>query len=204
MIFAAAILAMLPQQDVSAYLRDRYARADCLVKRNGEEIEKILATRPQSVEQAMVWATAETPVRCYDGGPAKAPKIHDNVVRGALAEALLKRDFSAIGVRRGTRMVAIFQPLDVPANPMNGEARALAYLTVGECVAGAEPGLSFAVFGTKVAGPEEMQAVKALVPAISACLPDGLQLPIDPPVFRSFLAEAAYRVSVKLVTEKQS
>lgn len=180
-------------------LRKWYEHGECLVKRNGAAAEKMLAWPPESREYLTAFLKAEGPANCFAG--AKPPsKLHSNATRGAIAEALLRRDLSAVGSARDGRLAAIFpdEPA-APARAMGDGARARAFLRLSECVVRLEPVKSFALFSTQVASAEELNAFRALIPAIADCLPPGLDVPMRPPMVRSYLAEAVYRVSVQRI-----
>jgi hypothetical protein len=181
-----------------AGLRKWYAYGTCLVKSQSAAAEKMLASAPDSVESLIAYLKADGPAGCFKGEPKRAFKLHSNATRGAIVEALLHRDFSALGVLRGKRAAKVFDAAAVaaPLEAKGGQGRSMAFLALSECVVGLEPVKSFAMLATPVAGPEERAAFVALVPAIGDCLPPGLQLPMRAPTMRSYLAEAAYRVSV--------
>jgi hypothetical protein len=191
---APTIPAAAHDESDPAALRLWYKQGRCLVDQEGRLAEKILATAPDSDDYLFAWLKAEKAARCFDD-PVTAPaKLHSNAMRGAIAEALLLRDFSAVGVRRGKRIAAVFAEDAVPGDRV--DVRWRAFLKLAECAVRLEPARSFALFSTPVAGPEERAAVRALVPALGDCLPPGVDLPMRPSMLRSFLAEAAYRVSV--------
>jgi hypothetical protein len=200
---AVAPSASAPDRSVidRAALRAWYEDAKCLVKRQGPLAERILATKPESFDSLSAFMTADTPAQCFTQQSKGPLRIPSNATRGAIAEALLARDFSAMGVRRGNRVATVFASEGPPENGPRkpAEAHAKAMLALAECVAQTDPALSFAVFGTEVGSDEENRAVRALVPAISQCLPPGFEFPTQAPVLRSYLAEAAYRVSVRQV-----
>jgi hypothetical protein len=135
---------------------------------------------------------------CFDEGSAPAPLLHYNATRGAIVEALLLRDFSAVGKPRGAHVAAVVS-MNAPAKhglePIAPRVEAM--LALAECIVKTDPARSFGVFSTEVAGPAEDAAVRSLTPAISQCLPPGFEFTLKAPVLRSFLAEAAYRVSVE-------
>lgn len=180
-----------------AMLRSWYASARCLVRADGKGAERLLSVRPQSMEFFTAFLKADTGPRCFDQRSQAKQPLHENATRGAIAEALLLRDFSALGVARGRHFATVFEPLAPSPKPMNGEARAIAFLEVAECTVEAQPEQSFQLFATEVASPAEAAVVRALVPALGTCLPQGFQVPMSAPYIRSFLAEAAYRVSVR-------
>jgi hypothetical protein len=152
----------------------------------------------------VAFVKADIEAACFNRDPpTPPPRLHTNATRGAIMEALLLRDFSAVGVRRGTHIAAI-APAGEPSKPgapPRLTAHAEAMLALAECIVKIEPKESFAVFSTAVAGPQEDAAVRALTPAIGQCLPPDFQLTLKAPVLRSFLSEAAYRVSVEQPAE---
>jgi hypothetical protein len=180
-------------------LRRWYEHGQCLVKREGRLAEKILAAAPDSLLYLRAFVEADTRAHCFDDASTAAPKLHRNAARGAIVEALLLRDFSAVGVLRARRAAPVFDLAAGPGPVASGlpDRRARGFLKLAECTVELEPVKSFAVFSTPVAGPEESAAVAALVPALGQCLPPGLELAMRPPMLRSYLAEAAYRVSVR-------
>jgi hypothetical protein len=183
-------------------LRRWYEHGRCLVKKQGPLAEQMLATRPASLDAIEAFMHADKEPFCFNEGSAPAPLLHYNATRGAIVEALLLRDFSAVGKPRGTHVAAI---VSMNASPKHGlepvAPRVEAMLALAECVVKADPVGSFAVFSTEVAGPAEDAAVRSLTPAVGQCLPPGFEFTLKAPVLRSFLAEAAYRVSVQQPAE---
>ncbi|MBV8686649.1 MAG: hypothetical protein JOZ90_12145 [Alphaproteobacteria bacterium] len=179
-------------------LRRWYEHGRCLVKREGALAEKLLLAPADSRDYLRAFIAADKKAVCFDDQSALAPKLHSNATRGAIIEALLLRDFSAVGAPRGRHVARTFPDgPPPPAGQFGADPRWRAFLKLAECVVRAEPGSSFALFSTPVASPEETAAVRALVPAIGDCLPPGLEVPMRPSVLRSYLAEAAYRVSAE-------
>jgi hypothetical protein len=207
-VAAAALLALAaapapsPQaaaaRDASnpAALRRWYEHGKCLVERQGPLAERILATAPDSRDFLLAFLAAEAKAQCFAGESTTAPKLHRNATRGAIVEALLLRDFSAVGVLRASRAAPVFDLAAPVASAWPGaDPRARSFLKLAECIVRLEPAKSFALFSTPVSGPPEAAAVGALAPAIADCLPPDLELILHPPMLRSYLAEAAYRVS---------
>lgn len=189
-----------PDRDSSdpAALQRWYEYGKCLVEREGRKAEKILAAPPESVEYVIAFLQADGPAFCFKNQSGKPFKLHSNAMRGAVVEALLIRDFSAVGVLRSKAAAKVFDEATPIPIESNGEpVRARTFLKLAECVVSLEPVKSFAVFSTPVASSEERKAIGALVPTISDCLPPNLQLQIHTPMLRSYLAEAAYRLSVR-------
>jgi hypothetical protein len=183
-------------------LRRWYEHGRCLVKKQGTLAEKMLATRPASLDAAAAFMQADKEPFCFDEGRAPAPLLHYNATRGAIVEALLLRDFSAVGKSRGAHVAPVVSMTTPPKHGLEPIApRVEAMLALAECVVKADRAGSFAVFSTEVAGPAEDAAVRSLTPAIGQCLPPGFEFTLKAPVLRSFLAEAAYRVSVQQPAE---
>jgi hypothetical protein len=204
MALISALLLAAPAEVVAsdesdpAALRRWYEHGRCLVKRQGPLAEKMLASRPASLDATVAFLRADTDAQCFNEGSAPAPKLHYNATRGAVVEALLLRDFLAVGQKRGSHVAAVAS-MSGPPQPggSTGAAHAEAMLAFAECVVKAEPTASFAIFSTEVSSPAEEGAARSLAPAMGQCLPPGFQFTLKTPVLRSYLAEAAYRVSVQ-------
>lgn len=178
-----------------------YRAGQCIARDHRRTGEQVLASLPESEAYFLLAMRIGSTNRCFPdvGGPG----LHGNAMRGAIVEAMLLLDFNGIGSARGERVSAVADLASLPApDRQPGPQRvAGAYLHLAECIVELEPARSFAVFVTPVAGPAEAMAMQALVPAIEQCLPPDLQLSLRPAVFRSYLAEGAYRVSVRRVAE---
>ena len=176
-----------------------YAEGACLVKERPVEARKLLGTPPESMDFLKSFVKAATGTNCFQNEvEGTAPKMHPNATRGAVVEALFAADFSAIGQARGTLYAKIFD-LDAPYEATGadlGQIRARAFLKLGECVASRQPTDTVSVFRTRVASGEESAAVRLLTSSISECMPPDLTLKIVPSMFRSYLVEGAYRVSI--------
>ncbi|HEX8654189.1 MAG TPA: hypothetical protein VF693_03070 [Allosphingosinicella sp.] len=111
-------------------------------------------------------------------------------MRGAAAEYLLES--------RSRRTQRVFSmPGNEEMQRLGTDTRAaILLIQVGECAARANlPGV-MALLGTAVESPEERAAVRALVPAIAGCVPQGVSFQLPPLLARAYLAEGAYRNSV--------
>ncbi|HEX5185143.1 MAG TPA: hypothetical protein VFW19_18565 [Allosphingosinicella sp.] len=182
-------------------LRATYAMAACMVKDSPAQARRMLAYAPGSQESLRAFFAAQ-PGNCLSegsDGEDDALRLEGPFQRGAVAEYLLLRDFSAIGVPKG-KIGPVFV-LPGPAEVAKFKPWAqqiLAGLAVAECVVRAEPRKSFAVFGTRVESPEEKAALTALLPAVDRCVPAGRGIDMEMASLRALLGEAAYRVSVQL------
>ena len=126
-------------------------------------------------------------------------------LRGAIAERLLLRDFAAIGAPPRHATAAIFDSpsADEVAGASNYVRVAHAMLALGGCVAQAEPGGTYALFGTRIASAAEREAMQALMPALAGCIPEGQEVTLTIRRLRPFLAEGAYRAAV-LIARRQT
>jgi hypothetical protein len=68
-------------------------------------------------------------------------------------------------------------------------------LAMASCVVRADPGKSYAFFRTPRGSAAERAAIEGMMPALSGCVGQGENIDLSPPVFRAFLAEAAYRAA---------
>jgi hypothetical protein len=190
-----------PAPDVSdgVTLRHWYEEGVCLTKAKPQESREILGTAIESEDFLDAFVQTAKDTSCFDDESKEPAKLHANATRGAIAEAVLLQDFAAIGVPRRTPFTKIFDESAAPklVDRWPGQVRARAFLRMGECVVASQPNESFAIFATKVASDDETAAVAKLVPSIQTCMPAGFTMQIVPSMFRSYLAEAAYRVSVE-------
>ncbi len=174
-----------------------YRSGQCVARDHRRTGAQVLASLPESESFFMLALRIPSATGCFPdvGGPG----LHGNAMRGAIVEAMLLLDFRGIGLARGARTapVADLASLPPPDQQAGPQRVGMAYLRLAECMVELAPEGSFAVFATPVASPAETAAIQGLVPAIEQCLPPDLQLTLRPPVIRSYLAEAAYRVSVR-------
>lgn len=175
-------------------LRRWYDHGRCLVEAEGAVAERVLAAPPESRSSFRAFLEADASARCFREDHLASPRLHTNAIRGAIVEALLKRDFTETGLprRRGSAPVFDIEAPAEEAPKAPGFDRAMAFLRFAECVFAVDPAQSVAVFRTEVGTPAERSAVRRLMPSMSACLTQG-ELSLQAPILRSYLAEAAYR-----------
>ena len=92
-------------------------------------------------------------------------------------------------VRPGMTVMARSLPLS------DGNPQVLAALDLADCVVAADPYNADYFFRTSEGSAEEMTALQALVPAIQPCVPQGVQLQIQPPQMRQWLGEALWHAA---------
>lgn len=171
-----------------------YSTVDCLIERRDRDLREVLAVIPgyNGINEPIV--ASATRACTIEGRLLPSVGFYN---RGAVAERLLYRDFEAIGAPARGRPVRVFPPVTRYYLRNAGEygRNALAMLDMAACVVRAEPQKSFAFFRTERNGAAETAAIADLRPAISGCVTQGQSFELTAPVFRAFLAEAAYRVA---------
>lgn len=172
-----------------------YSVVDCLMQRHDGRLERVLATVPGTMD-ADSYFIAGGINTCRDRGTPVPSQAFYN--RGAVAERLLYRDFDSIGASPRGRTAPVFAPVsDYYVRYAEEYARAaLSMLDMASCVVRAEPQRSYGFFRTPRGSEAERTEIAALMPAISSCVSRGENIDLSPPIFRAFLAEAAYRTAV--------
>jgi hypothetical protein len=181
-------------QPSQASLDNVYSVVDCLVERHDPRLERVLATVPGTMDADAPWTLAALDTCAARGRPMPAAAFYN---RGAVAERLLYRDFARIGDSPRRAAVRVFEPVSDHYVRYGGEyARAsLAMLDMAACVVRAEPQRSYDFFRMRRGSAAERAAIEALAPALSTCVTQNENIDLTPPIFRAFLAEAAYRVA---------
>lgn len=151
---------------------------------------ELLATQPGSPEEADVLAE-------FRQRSCAVPAAQSSVLRGAVAEALFKADFSAIGSRPRRDLIEVFtlEAEDVDAMDA-GSRRRLELLGFGTCVAAADPTKSVALLHARSGTAEEARIVSELQPHFAPCLGEGDTLALVKGDLRGALAEGAYRLAI--------
>lgn len=171
-----------------------YSAVDCLLQRRDPDLREVLAVIPgyNGLNQPIVASATRHCVREDHNLPAV-----EFYNRGAIAERLLLRDFDAIGAPPRERPVRVFAPVTgyYLQNAGGYGRNALAMLDMAACVVRADPQKAYAFFRTERHSEAERAAIAEFAPAISGCVTEGQSVELSPPVFRAFLAEAAYRVA---------
>jgi hypothetical protein len=171
-----------------------YALVDCMIQRGDRNVERVLSTVPGTLD-ADAPLVAGGVYACR--GARTAVPAASFYGRGAVAERLLYRDFEAIGAQPRSRSARVFEPVsNYYVRYAEESARAsLSMLDMASCVVRADPQHSYGFFRTQRGSAAERGAIEGLMPAISGCVTQGENIDLNPPVFRAFLAEAAYRAA---------
>ena len=118
--------------------------------------------------------------RCIGRGSIGSNQV---LFAGSLAEALLKSG------KRGAGTMVITQAGQAQPAP-RGPLEAMALCTVA-----AAPQQSAALLATRPGSPEEKSALEPLVPQMTTCAPENLQLTANPSSLRALIALAAWRIT---------
>ena len=172
-----------------------YSVVDCLIQRHDRRLERVLSTVPGTMDADSYFVAGGINTCGQRGTPVPSRAFYN---RGAVAERLLYRDFETIGGQPRRRPAPVFAPVSNQYVEFAEEyARAaLSMLDMAACVVRAEPQRSYGFFRTPRGSEAERGEIAALMPAISGCVSRGENIDLSPPIFRAFLAEAAYRAAV--------
>ena len=157
--------------------------AECLVRNRRAQMLELLGTRLNSPEQAVI-------VRDVIGRRsiclgARAMRIDNVLLRGAVAEALYRRE------QRGGRTGPLAGPPELPAaDPRRNPAAALARF--GRCLVASDPSGVQALIEARPGSEVERSALAALTPGFRPCLAEGQTPDPHPLLLRGALAEAFY------------
>ena len=176
---------------------------DCLLPRANAKLRSMLDV-PPSARSVQIFVETK-PATCLSGGIAHGVAVPDRYTRGAVAEAVLKHDFTSLGVSKTGASSPVFDMASATrSDGLTDKAReALMVLQSMQCVVKSAPTQSFAVFVTPVTSDDERVAIEALAPAIEKCRPENVTLPTASSLVRAILAEAAYRQSAAMSAGKE-
>lgn len=120
-------------------------------------------------------------------------------LRGPIAEYVLKRDFSLSNwATKGTPAEIYAMPSNDDLAKMTGESRnAVIYTKIGECIVTNTPASVSALLSADRGSAEEKAAFTAITPALTGCVPKGVEVRLSKFQLRGYLAEAAYRYAAQ-------
>jgi hypothetical protein len=122
-----------------------------------------------------------------------APSLRQWVLQAAYLDAYPK---GPTWLKPGYEIEARKYPLS-QANP--GVYNAMDF---ADCVVAADPYNADFLFRTVGGTPEEQEAISALSPALSPCLPQGVRLQLDPATLRAWLGEGLWQAANHSVPAK--
>jgi hypothetical protein len=157
----------------------------CVAQQRTDAI-KFLATLPDSREENKQ-ANRISTSRCLPGGMLK---FKANLLRGAVAELLLKQDKWALH-RVGVKYTFDTPPSEALKNAPDGQRALIALVLFGQCVAHESPDAVKSLLGTSVETRDEALAFAALKEPMTKC--STVDFRADRFQMRGYLAEGAYR-----------
>lgn len=166
--------------------------AACLVGRDAEAAERLLATAPYSAEErdeaTRALRLAGRCVRARDGLATSAIRL-----RGALAEALFEARFPQLPAARDPAMTAAAWFRADAATRQNNAAALAPVYALADCTAARQPVLVRDLLAAEPGAAAEAPALQAMNPVWTQCVPAGTQLALDRGAIRGILAESLYR-----------
>ncbi|MEA2999030.1 MAG: hypothetical protein QOK17_863 [Sphingomonadales bacterium] len=171
-----------------------YWMVDCLLQKKNPNLERMLSTVPGTEDSEMAWLRTAISGCLVAEHPIPNAEFYD---RGAVAERLLYRDFPSIGGAPRRKPAPLFPAVDpaYAAKALPQSLAALIMLDATSCVVRADPQSAYDYFRSQRGSADERARLSAMLPSLSACLTKDQPLKLTPPIFRAFLAEAAYRVA---------
>ncbi len=179
--------------------------AECLVRKRDGETTAYLAAAPGSDAEQVAYAGFSGQINdCMPqidfsaiGNARRAHgtltmRFENSALRGALAEAKLRRDKTLIQ----PAALAIGDDGMFAAERFHGQrsadvARSFALGFAG-CVMGNNSSAMAGLFATEPGSEDEKSAIVAMAPSFGQCVLEGQQLKLDAPTLRNQLAETVY------------
>jgi hypothetical protein len=122
-------------------------------------------------------------------------RFQPNVMRAAVYDSLYRMRYRTgpVDVSRVPKF-DFASEFDASEEPVSGAS--FYFRSIGDCVARARPALAHDLLMTRQGSKEEGAAMKAIVPSVAPCVPQGSTLRFSAPVLRGDIAEALYKLSV--------
>jgi hypothetical protein len=191
---AAAAAPQAAKAQPAPSIANLYWVIDCLLTAKSKDVEKLLSVVPDTPEYERLWWHTLIGACLTDEHPIPAATFYK---RGAVAERLLYRDFSAIGSPPRRAPVPVFAPVEgtflAGASPKT--LSSLMMLDAVSCLVRQDPQRAYSFFRLERGSSEESRIFSEMAPGLSGCVTEGQPLKLTPAIFRAFLAEAAYRVA---------
>jgi hypothetical protein len=121
-------------------------------------------------------------------------RFQANVMRAALYDSLYRMRYRTgpVDISRVPKF-DFASEFDTREEPLSGAS--FYFRSIGDCVARAKPVLAHDLLMTRQGSKEEGAAIKAIVPSVAPCVPQGSTLRFSAPVLRGDIAEALYKLS---------
>jgi hypothetical protein len=161
--------------------------ADCAIAQAPERTAALLATQPGTREEGLVLRKLVGMESCTRGRSFVSARTGE--MRGALAEAALKRDtakLTALAAR------AANSPTRITERAAGTRPFVIAY---GQCIAQAAPAKAVSLIGTPYGSDDEKRAFMAIGEPLKGCMPEGVAYAINIRDVRNHVADALYRMS---------
>jgi hypothetical protein len=185
MFFAAALL-LTPAgyEDKQATLADF---ADCAIAQAPERTAEFLATEPGTREEGLALRKFGGMESCTRGRSFVSARTGE--MRGALAEAALKRD--------AAKLTALTARVATPPTRITERATGTRQFVIayGQCLAQAAPAQAVSLIGTEHGSDAEKGAMIAIGEPLKACMPEGVAYALNIRDVRNHVADALYRMS---------
>lgn len=120
-----------------------------------------------------------------------------NSLRGALYEAMYRRDFSTGGPMDFSAISPIDYATGEGADTAPTPLPEIALRLFADCAVRADVAGARALVLSPISEPGEQSALRAFLPAMKGCLPKDRQLSFSPSMARALVAETLYRLSEK-------
>ena len=173
------------------------AFGECAARDSGTNSRNVMRDLPGSKTSvdALVWMVLGSNSCDVNG---RRPTAFPIVYRGVVAEYYLERNFSLPAIQPAGNLERIFADQDAKEIEDLSEADrlALSLINAGSCVAKADWANLAALFATSPGSQQEADAVNAILPRLTGCLPRNTRLNVHPFQLRGYLAEGAYRYGV--------
>jgi hypothetical protein len=168
-----------------------YQLGRCIAERAGTASEKLLASIPESREEAGIvyGPIAARLAQCSGSGV----EVTNALLRGAIAQALYDRHFGA-GVASAGTPVAV-PPLDWSGNVTSAATLAPVY-DLGRCAVATDPQAVERLAASQPASSDEGARLGELMPKLKPCLDRGITFTTNRETLRAILVESLYKWSL--------
>jgi hypothetical protein len=174
---------MYRYEDKQAVLADF---ADCAIKQAPERVSALLATAPDSSDEAKALRGFTSMEACTRGRMFVSARTGE--IRGAFAEVALKRD--------AARLATLVTRAATPPTPIAERAAGTRRFVVAysHCLATADPAKAVAVLSTTYRSDEETAAMLAIGEPLKQCMPAGVAYQLNIRDVRNHIADALYQL----------
>src|SRR4051812_6573810 len=168
-----------------------YRLGRCIAERAGSASEKLLASIPESRDEARIvyGPIAARLAQCAGNGV----EVTNALLRGAIAQALYDRHFGAGVVPAGTPVA--LPPLDWSGNGASAASLVPEY-DLGRLAVATDPQAARRLAATQPASADEGARLGELMPKLKPCLDRGITFTTNRETLRAILVESLYKWSL--------